>query len=74
MTDTALQYIIDMTSLGWTIEFSNQPFNLVIKVKKDGAEKESWLPYSDHCDEKTVIRCIAFMIDELNNLKTLPPE
>jgi hypothetical protein len=65
MKNEFLKYILDMTSLGWTFEFSKEPFNLTIKVRKDGIEKESWLPYSDHCDQETVIRCMAFMVDEI---------
>lgn len=65
MKESALQYIIDLASLGWTIELSKEPFNLTIKVTKDSITKESWLPYSDHCDEKNVTRCIAFMVDEI---------
>jgi hypothetical protein len=65
MKNEFLQYVLDMTSLGWTITFSHQPFNLTIKVKKDELEHESWLPYSDHCDEKTITRAIVFMIDKL---------
>jgi hypothetical protein len=65
MKNEFLQFVLDMTSLGWTISFSHQPFNLTIKVKKGDFEQESWLPYSDHCDEKTVTRCIAFMIDKV---------
>lgn len=73
MKNEFLQYIIDMTCLGWSIAFANQPFNLTIKVRKEGVEKESWLPYSDHCDERTVMKCIAFMVDEISKQLTLSP-
>lgn len=60
-----LRFIIDMTSLGWMFEFSKQPFNLTLKVSKDGIQKESWLPYTDHCDAENIHKCFTYMIDQI---------
>lgn len=62
---TLYEQIRDFVALGFIIEFSPQPLNMNIKVVNHGIEKSSWLPYNDHCDEKTITRCIAFMIDEI---------
>ncbi len=63
---TLYEQIRDFTSLGFTFEFSKQPMNMTIKVKYRDTEKETWLPQFDHCDEETITRSIAFMIEQIN--------
>lgn len=62
---TLCEQIRTFVSLGYKFEFSHEPMNLNIKISWRGNEKVSWLPTNDHCDEKTIVRYVAYMIDQI---------
>lgn len=62
---TLYEQIKDFVSLGYRFEFSNEPLNMNIKVSWRGVSRNSWLPYSDHCDEKSMVKSITWMIDQI---------
>jgi hypothetical protein len=64
---TFLEQVKDFVSLGYTFTFSPGINGLSIRVSKESKERESWLPYSNHCDEGNITRCIAFMIDKMHS-------
>lgn len=72
---TLIEQITQFPSLGYSLTFSPGINGLSIQISKGEQKKESWLPYSDHCDEGTITRCIAFMIDKMHTeeIKSSPP-
>lgn len=66
------ELIIDKVQFGFEIKFSGLPMNLHISIAKVSKNNNNYfkvvaLPYSDHCDEQTIVRYITMITDDIDN-------
>lgn len=62
---TLLQTIEHLTYFDYEITFRHEPQHIVLVLKKNENQKESWLPLYDHCYDEKIIQHLNLMAQEI---------